>query len=200
MKILAVYGSTQQESQSLKLADLMIPAAEQQGASVQRWDLLAKPLPVFRTDQDFSQDANVQSIRQASAEADAFILISPEYHGCMSAWLKNFFDFHYHEFAGKLFAVAATTGGSMGISCNTQMRLAIQHCHGWVLPYHTATRPDDFDAQGQLQNAKVRDRLERMARDLVVYGQLLHGQFANDRQAAKEQESSSAYGFAAWSK
>ena len=85
----------------------------------------------------------------------------------------------------------------MGISCNTQMRLAIQHCHGWALPYHTATRTDDFDAEGQLQNPKVSDRLQRMARDLVVYGQLLQAQFDADRLAAKELNGSSAAGFAA---
>lgn len=198
MKILAVYGSTHQEGIARTMAQLIGAAAEAQGAKVQYADLLQQPLPPFRTDQDFSQTPEVAKIRQACAEADAFIVVSPEYHGCMSNWIKNFFDFHYHEFAGKLFAIAASTGGSLGVSCNTQMRVAIQHCHGWVLPYQTAVRTSDLE-NGEISSPKILERLAFMGRDLVVYGQLLENQFGADRQQVKQiPEQRKSNGFAGW--
>lgn len=199
MKILAVYGSTGNESQSLKMIQQIAAAAQSQGAEIEYLDLLSKPLPMFRADLNYDQDSAVQSIRQAVGQAQGFMVVSPEYHGCMSSWIKNFFDFHYHEFAGKLFALASSTGGSMGVSCNTQMRIAVQHCHGWALPYQTASRKSDYNEAGELISPSVIERLQRMGRDLVVYGRLLGMQFEQDRrQAAEQPESRTQTGFAGW--
>lgn len=199
MKILAVYGSTHQESNSRKIIDIIARAARNTGAKVNELDLLATPLPLFRTDETYEHDVIVNQVRQLCQEADAFILVSPEYHGCMSGWMKNFFDFHYHEFAGKLFALAASTGGSQGTSCISQMRVAVQYCHGWSLPYQTAVRETDYDVDGKLTQTTLVERLERMGRDLVVYGRLLRTQFEQDKLSAREQSDKSInLGFAGW--
>ncbi|PKL76163.1 MAG: hypothetical protein CVV27_11690 [Candidatus Melainabacteria bacterium HGW-Melainabacteria-1] len=200
MKILAVYGSTGHESQSLKMISLMAESARAEGAELEMLDLLTTPLPMFRADCSFADDALVASVRGQCLEADGFMLVSPEYHGCMSNWMKNFFDFHYHEFAGKLFALAASTGGSMGVSVNTQMRVAVQHCHGWALPYQAAVRTSDLAPSGEIVNSSAVDRLQRMGRDLVCYGRLLRSRFVADRSQAAEvsAEHKSAYGFAGW--
>lgn len=199
MKILAVCGTTHRESNSGHITEIIATAARAAGAEVELLDLLAHPLPLFRTDQSYESDAMVNQVRQSCQAADAFILVSPEYHGCMTGWMKNFMDFHYHEFAGKLFVLAATTGGSLGVSCITQMRVAVQHCHGWTLPYQAAAREADFDSQGQLSNAAVRERLDRMGRDAVIYGKLMREQFQVDRKGAREAtEASREWGFAGW--
>lgn len=199
MKILAVYGATQQDSRSRLTVSVIAEAARAAGAEVQSLDVLAAGIPIMRVDQDFSDDAAVQQMKQLTREADGFIVVSPEYHGCMSNWIKNFFDFHYHEFAGKLFALAATTGGSMGVSCNTQMRVAVQHCHGWALPYQTAVREADFAPDGSLRDVRALDRLQRMGRDLVVYGRLLRTQFQQDLAGLKSGDTLPEYsGFAGW--
>lgn len=200
MKILAVYGSTGQQSQTLRITRLIADAAGAVGAELEMLDLLETPLPLFRTDRDYADEPLVAQVRRHCAEAAAFILVSPEYHGCMSSWMKNFFDFHYHEFAGKLFALAASTGGSMGVSCNTQMRVAVQHCHGWALPYQAAVRQADFDESGCIHNAAAVDRLQCMGRDLMIYGELLHQQFESDRKQARSgpAEHKHQQGFAGW--
>ncbi|MBF2052170.1 MAG: NAD(P)H-dependent oxidoreductase [Candidatus Sericytochromatia bacterium] len=199
MKILAVYGATQQDSRSRLTVNVIAEAARAAGAEVQALDVLAAAIPIMRVDQDFAADVAVQQMKQLTRDADGFIVVSPEYHGCMSNWIKNFFDFHYHEFAGKLFALAATTGGSMGVSCNTQMRVAVQHCHGWALPYQTAVREADFAPDGSLQEQRALDRLQRMGRDLVIYGRLLRAQFEQDLAAVKTGDTvSESIGFAGW--
>lgn len=197
--ILGVCGSTHGEGNSRHMLNLIAGAARAEGAEVELLDLLAEPLPLFRPDQTYDSDPVVKRVRQRCAEADGFILVSPEYHGCMSGWMKNFLDFHYHEFAGKLFAVAASTGGSLGVSCNTQMRVAIQHCHGWTLPYQAAVRESEFEADGSLQKPAAVERLQRMGRDVVIYGRLLREQFLGDRQQVRSgQTPSQAAGFAGW--
>lgn len=199
MNIVAVYGSTGKDSNSLRTVSVIAQAAEAAGGKITHFNLMEDELPPMRIDQNFKGNPTVQKIRTLSEAAEGFIVVSPEYHGCMSNWIKNFFDFHYHEFAGKLFALAATTGGSMGVACNNQMRVAIQHCHGWTLPYQTAVREADIDVNGQIQNAKTIDRLQRMGRDLVVYGTLLTQQFSADKTAGKgHSEQKTHMGFAGW--
>lgn len=188
MKILAIYGSTHQDGNSRILAQTIAHSAQEQGAEVIHFDVLQEELPLFRTDKDYKDEAVVQKLRGLTREVDAFIVVSPEYHGCMSNAIKNFFDFHYQQFAGKAFAIATATGGSLGVSCNSQMRIAIQHCHGWALPYQVGVKSHEFE-NGEVQNAKAHDRLVRLGRDLVVYGKLLKAQFEDDKAKA---------GFAGW--
>ncbi len=195
MKILAVYGSTRDDGNTRILAHHIADAAKQQGAEVEFFDVLREELPLFRTDRDYKQNALVSSLRQKTSEADAFIVVSPEYHGCMSNAIKNFFDYHYQQFAGKAFAIATSTGGSLGVSCNSQMRIAIQHCHGWALPYQVGARSAEF-VEGKIENSKICDRLQRMGRDLVVYGKLLKAQFEQDKAEGATQKEH--VGFAGW--
>lgn len=199
MKILAVYGATHLDSRSRRTVKVIAEAARLAGAEVQELDLLAAAIPMMRIDQDFSQHEAVLQMKQLTREADAFIVVSPEYHGGMSNWIKNFFDFHYHEFAGKLFALAVTTGGSLGVSCNQQMRVIVQHCHGWTLPYQAAVRDADVEPDGSLKHLATRERLQRMGRDVVIYGQLLREQFQADLaeiEAGRQERADS--GFVGW--
>lgn len=199
MKILGVCGSTHQDSHSLVLLQEILTPLQTADAEIEILDLVKTPLPLFRVDKHYEPTdvAFIQQVRQRCQQANAFILVSPEYHGSMTGWMKNFLDFHYHEFAGKLFAVAAATGGSQGISCLTHMRATIQYCHGWTLPYQAAASQHDF-TDGALTNAKIQDRLHKMGRDLLVYGQLLNQQFENDRNAKIKVNNDSNLGFAGW--
>lgn len=173
------------------MLDVVVKAAREEGAAVDILNLLQSPLPLFRSDGAYDRSYPIiEDVRRKCAEADAFVLVTPEYHGSMSGWMKNFFDFHYHEFAGKLFALVATTGGSFGESCLSHMRASVQYCHGWTLPYNSAARSADFDAHsGAITPELIRTRLGYLGRDLVVYGRLLRERFKADQGTA---------GFAAW--
>jgi NAD(P)H-dependent FMN reductase len=179
MKILSVICSPRKPSHSLAIATVIEEAARQRGAEIDRLNLAETPLPIMDLGGHGDQQPFVDQVTERMLAAEAFIVVSPEYHGSMSGMAKNFFDHGYHEFSGKLFAIASATGGSQGVSCMTHMRATIQYCHGWTLPYQVGVREADFDADGQPM-ANFRDRLERLGRDLVVYGKALHGQFQTD--------------------
>jgi FMN reductase len=111
--------------------------------------------------------------------ADAFLLASPDYHGSMSGAMKNFLDFYWAEFAGKLFAYVCASH-EKGLTVMEQMRTSVRQCYGWSLPYGISVHGEkDFDSSGQLVG-QVGRRVRMLARDLVVYGALIRPQFQTD--------------------
>ena len=105
--------------------------------------------------------------------ADAFVLASPDYHGSMSGAMKNFLDYYWTEFAGKIFGYLCASH-EKGLTPMDQMRTAVRQCYGWSLPYGVSFHgSEDFDADGNIANDKVLLRLQILARDIVVYGGLI---------------------------
>lgn len=181
-RILVVSGSARQDSHVHELVRIAADTAARAGAEVEVLRLHELALPVMRhgdTDQDAL--APVQAVRAAAAGADGFILVTPEYHGSMSGCLKNWFDFLYGELAGKFAGVLAVTGGGGGDMSITAVKTSFNWCHGFTLPYHAAARGTDFGADGALSNPGVRDRVERVAHDVVRYAPVLRQTFESAR-------------------
>jgi FMN reductase len=62
-----------------------------------------------------------------------------------------------------------------------QMRTAVRQCYGWSLPYGISIDGEqDFNDHGEIINSLLNRRLRMLARDLVVYGSLIRGQFLQD--------------------
>ena len=141
-------------------------------------DLRLTRLPMLYSTKD-----NVEEIIQATELvkwADAFILSTPDYHGSMSAPIKNFLDHFWSEFAGKVFGYIVASH-EKGLTAMDQMRTAVRQCYGWSMPYGLSVNPeDDFDERGKLISDKLSSRLNMVARDLVIYGKLIRQQFVND--------------------
>ncbi|MFH0793867.1 MAG: NAD(P)H-dependent oxidoreductase [bacterium] len=196
MRILAVCGSLNPNSRTHRLRLIAIEAITQAGATVDYLDLREEPLPLYIPHGSQGEhEKRIADIQSRIERADAFLFGSPEYHGSMSGAMKNFLDFHYEELAGKLAGLLCSTGGSMGTSCLNHMRQSCLDCHAWTLPYDGSARGADWDKQSNtLTNPQVRDRLEKLGRDVVVYGKLLRGQFMKDTQTPAEVNA----GFAGW--
>ena len=194
-KILGISGSLRDNSHTFQLVTVALEAAKQAGADASLLDLREYPLPMYEAHEDYDSDEMVQKVIRMVAQADGFIVGSPEYHGCMSGAVKNLFDFLYREICGKLFGLVSATGGSQGNGCFDNLRAAVQYCHGWVLPYNVSATGKDFDGGGHLTNDKVRDRLHRVGRDVTIYAPLLLNRFYCDLQ----QPADLPPGFAHWS-
>ena len=178
-KILGVCGCLRQGSHSNRLVSLTLDAAKDFGGEVKLLDLRETPLPLLNPDSP-SVDSNARKAREMVLWADAFLIGTPDYHGTMSGAAKNFLDYFWHEFTGKLFATIVASH-EKGLTVQDHVRTAIRQCYGWSLPYGIGFNGDaDFDDQGNLTNERLGDRLLMLARDLVVYGGMLHSQFQND--------------------
>ena len=178
IKVLGVGGSMREGSYSTRAVRLCLESARQRGAEIQMLDLRTADLPMFRPDAE--AQAAIEEIGRLVQWADAFVLGSPDYHGSMSGAMKNFLDFHWEEFAGKLFGYVCASH-EKGLTVMEQMRTAVRQCYGWSLPYGVSVHGEhDLDNTGAISNARLGDRLEMLARDLTIYGALIHGQFIRD--------------------
>src|SRR4051812_24188742 len=101
VKILGVSGSLRSDSFSRRALEVCLRAADEHHAETRLLDLGQVELPMYRPQANASEV--VRTVAAAVSCADAFLLATPDYHGSMSGAIKNFLDFHWEEFAGKLF-------------------------------------------------------------------------------------------------
>lgn len=178
VKILGVSGSMRAQSRSVRALQLALDAAAAQGAETRLLDLHALDLPMYRPD----RKPDTESVRAASEAvnwADCLVLSSPDYHGSMSGAMKNFLDYFWTEFAGKLFGYLCASH-EKGLTVMDQMRTAVRQCYGWSLPYGVAVHSDeDFDAEGNIAPGVAR-RLGMLGRDVAVYGAVIRQQYERD--------------------
>ncbi|HYA82988.1 MAG TPA: NADPH-dependent FMN reductase [Candidatus Bathyarchaeia archaeon] len=177
IRILAVAGSLREGSYSTLGAKMALNLSKNYGAVTNFLDLRHTKLPIYDPD-DSTQ--NIQEARHLVEWADAFVLASPDYHGSMSGGLKNFLDHFWEEFAGKTFGYICASH-EKGLTVMDQMRTAVRQCYGWSLPYGISIDGEqDFNNNGEIINILLNRRLRMLARDLVVYGSLIRGQFLQD--------------------
>jgi NAD(P)H-dependent FMN reductase len=120
IKILALVGSLRAASTNRKIAELAAAVAPD-GVTVTIFEGLAE-LPFYNEDIDNATNADapplapVVALRTAAADADAALVVTPEYNGSYPAVIKNAIDWLSRPFGdgalkGKPLAVI---GGSMG--------------------------------------------------------------------------------------
>ena len=179
IRLLAVCGSMREKSYSSRLAIITLAAAREHGAETRLLELSTIDLPTYNPDKEAMDHPGLRTATEAVNWAEGFVLASPDYHGSMSGAMKNFLDFYWAEFAGKLFGYVCASH-EKGLTVMEQMRTSVRQCYGWSLPYGVSVHgSNDFDSSG-LTNPQVARRLQMLARDLVVYGALIRNQFQLD--------------------
>ncbi len=176
-RVLMVAGASRPDDRLSRVMARVGQSVVAAGGVAVELPLWAIDLPLMQAD-DASQAQlpAVARVRAEAAQADAFVIGTPEYHGNMSGALKNWFDFLYGELAGKLAAVVATTGGGSGDLSITGVKRTFAWCHGFTLPFHCAANRAAF-VDGELRDARVLDRLDRIGHDVVRYARVLRPAF-----------------------
>ena len=147
-------------------------------------NLLETELPIYRPGPGFETET-VKKVTSDVNWANVFLLASPDYHGSMSGTMKNFLDFFWKEFSGKTFGYIVSSH-EKGLTVMDQMRTAVRQCYAWSLPYGISINErEDFDQRGQIVNKRLQTRMEMLARDLVVYGELIYSQFMKDMDSSE---------------
>ena len=191
LKILGVASSMRESSYSTRVLKLALKKAEKKGAETKLLDLRELQLPMYRPEQNSSPE--LDKVTEYVKWADAFVLASPDYHGSMSGVMKNFLDFFWSDFAGKTFGYICTSH-EKGLTVMDQMRTAVKQCYGWSMPYGISVNSDqDFDQQGNITNENIISRIETIARDLVVYGNLIADQYKRDLQSKESNTFAARY-------
>lgn len=189
--LLGVSGSLREASFSARALRLVLESANELGDPARLLDLRQVDLPLYNPDRP-DDDPRLQAVNEAVGWADAFVLATPDYHGSMSGTMKNFLDYHWEPFGGKLFGYICASH-EKGLTTMDQMRTAVRQCYGWSLPYGVSVHgEDDFGVDGA-PSRRLADRARILARDMTVYGQLLRGQFNADRSAGVADTFSARY-------
>ncbi len=193
IKILGINGSMRENSHSARALDIVLTAAEEHGAKTQLLDLRKIALPMYRPEGSSDDDAAVRDTTEAVNWAEGFVLASPDYHGSMSGAMKNFLDYYWTEFAGKVFGYICASHEN-GLTAMDHMRTTVRQCYGWSVPYGVAINGNnDADQGGNITNVRIAKRLRMLARDMVVYGTLIKDQFQRDLLSSEAETFAARY-------
>lgn len=111
-------------------------------------------------------------------EADAFIIVTPEYNGSYTPPMKNLFD-HFPKQEKKAFGiVTASTGALGGIRASQQLLLLVPALFGIPSPYMLVTPQVDkkFDAEGNLVDPSFYNSVHNFASRFVWLAERLCSQ------------------------
>jgi NAD(P)H-dependent FMN reductase len=180
VNVLGVASSMRKESTSTRALKLTLDIIKTNyDAEIQILDLRQTILP-FLYYQEHDKKTEISIAEKMVKWADAFILSTPDYHGSMAGSMKNFLDYFWSEFAGKLFGYICSSH-EKGLTVMDQMRTAVRQCYGWSMPYGISINGEkDFSSNGNIRNETLSHRIQMLARDIVIYGKLHRNQFLND--------------------
>ncbi|MAO69974.1 MAG: NADPH-dependent FMN reductase [Euryarchaeota archaeon] len=168
VKVMGISGSYGNDSNNTKLVKLGLEILSNLGAETHFWDLNEKPLPLVG-EEGCWENENVKDFQNLATEVNAYLLSSPEYHGCMSGVMKNQLDWIYSKHvSGKAFGLMSTLGGQSNSNTLNQMRIAVRWIHGWAIPEQIAVPniKTAFNEDGMLQDEKLIERLENTMQSL----------------------------------
>ncbi len=181
VKVLALSGSTRQDSYNQKLVTEAAQIASQMGAAVTVINLRDYPLPFFDEDVEAKEGipAKGKELRQLMAQSQLIIIASPEYNASLSAVLKNTIDWASRDdaqgnpspaFKGKKFLImSASPGGGGGKRGIVHLRAILTGIGGNVLP-NELTVPNAFnafDAQGHLKDPAMKQQLQKLVQSAL---------------------------------
>jgi len=177
LKVLGVGSSMRQGSFSTTTLKIVLDMSKKYGIETRLLDLQKTQLPMLYSQENETDE--IKQVKDAVKWADAFILATPDYHGSMSGSMKNFLDYFWSDFAGKLFGYICASH-EKGLTTMDQMRTAVRQCYGWSMPYGVSINSEEDFENGEIKNPQLKTRLTMLLRDLTVYGESIRRQFLND--------------------
>ena len=152
-------------STSTRLAKYIVAEFRRQGVQADLYDLHRDPVPFYSPDEAQDDHAGLLRLKRMAADADGFVLASPEYHGSISGVLKNALDHLGKEhFTGKPVLSATSSGGPVGISSLLQLQAMVRNLHGvncpeWISIGGEQRKLFETDPEGYLPEHAVLDRI-----------------------------------------
>ncbi|MFF7437740.1 NAD(P)H-dependent oxidoreductase [Streptomyces sp. NPDC008122] len=154
-------------------------------------DLAETPLPTTfphlgQAPSDEADRALLRAVSPRLADADAFVVIAPEYNHSYPASLKNAIDWHHREWHAKPVAFVSYGGFSGGLR-------AVEHLRGVFAELHAVTLRDSvglagvwarFDAEGNAVDPAADTAAKTMLDRLAWWGEALRTARATTPYAA----------------
>lgn len=127
---------------------------------VRDWELNVLQQVIYKTVE--ITPAEFKPLAKRIFEADAFILVTPEYNGSYTPAIKNLFD-HFPKQSHKAFGIVTASPGALGgIRASQQLQLLINALFGIGSPHMLITPMVDkkFDEAGNLTDASFQKNID----------------------------------------
>jgi NAD(P)H-dependent FMN reductase len=173
-KVLVLLGSLRAASINRQLAELAVETAPD-GVSLQLFDRLGE-LPFYNEDVDNDEVAEaVAALRAVAADADAALVVTPEYNGSIPGVLKNAIDWLSRPFGDsalkdKPLAVVGTAAGQYGgVWAHDETRKSFGIAGPRVVEELKLSVPaTTFDGKHPRENAEVAENLRNVVGKLAA--------------------------------
>jgi NAD(P)H-dependent FMN reductase len=131
LRVAVVLGSNREGRFGPVVAEwLLAEIAERPELRVDLVDVAAVDLPTSMSRRPSPQvDAALAEVTPRLAEADAFVVLTPEYNHSFPAALKNLIDWHYGEWQAKPVAFVSYGGISGGLRAVEHLRQVLAELH-----------------------------------------------------------------------
>ena len=179
MRILAFGGSLRKGSYNkavLKAALSLAPA----GVEMEEFDI--KDIPVFNQDLDIDPPGSVAEFKKKIKEADAVLVVTPEYNFSIPGFIKNAIDWASrpdgdNSFDDKPVAIMSASNGSVGGSrAQYHLRQVFVYLNAHVLNKPEVLIPhvtEKVDSAGNLTDEKTREKISAQLAALVEWAERL---------------------------
>ena len=184
MKIEIISGSSRTESKSHRLALFLKNTFESRtDHDIGLINLKDWAFPHF--EEVFSSlETTPQPFKEIASrvfDADAFVIVSPEYNGSYPPSLKNFLD-HFPKQKHKVFGiVTASTGALGGMRASQQLLLLIPALFGLASPFLLITPTVDtkFDEAGNLLDSAFQKPVDIFVNEFLWLAEKIHPHFVH---------------------
>jgi chromate reductase len=188
VKILGIAGSLRRESynrSALRAAIDLVP----EGARIETFEL--NEIPVFNQDDEYDPHPSVVEFKRRIREADAILIVTPEYNYSIPGGLKNAMDWASRPYGdnswdGKPVAIMGASVGIFG-TARAQYHLRQTFVNMNIL---TVNQPEvmigsaheRFDEEGNLKDEKTKELIRELLQNLINLSRTIK----NSRNAAAE--------------
>jgi chromate reductase, NAD(P)H dehydrogenase (quinone) len=173
IRILGIAGSLRRESYNraaLRAATQLVP----EGATLDVFEL--DGIPAFSQDEEQKPPPQVAELKRHIREADAILIVTPEYNYSIPGVLKNAIDWASRPYgdsawSGKPAAIMGASVGTIG-TARAQYHLRQMFVFLNVFPINQpevmiGNAAERFDAQGNLTDATTKDFIRQLLHNLV---------------------------------
>ncbi len=182
MKVQVIIGSTRQKRFGEQPAQwIFSELKKQKGLDVELLDLRDWPLPFFDEPMSPSTSGGKYTNELAAkwadkiGEADAYVIVTPEYNHGYSAVLKNALDYVYKQWNNKPIAFVSyggIAGGTRAVQQLRQVAIELQMTPiraGVHIPLYWT----QLDEKGRLKTEHLQSQADAMIPQLIWYATLL---------------------------
>jgi chromate reductase len=173
IRILGIAGSLRSESYNraaLRAATELVP----EGASIETFEL--DGIPGFNQDEEQNPPAKVTELKKRIREADAVLIVTPEYNYSIPGVLKNAIDWASRPYGDSAWngKPAAIMGASVGVigTARAQYHLRQMMVFLNMFPINQpevmiGNASERFDAEGNLTHDQTKEFIRQLLQNLV---------------------------------